>query len=217
MQNWIMGIYVATVFFAAISSLVSFRMDFPFHLKLFSCLLVLTAFVELPAAILAYRKINNWWLYNLFMPVEFTVYAWYYLHIIKARIARRMLQSFLLLFPVFWFVLIFRPGLRGWIGPLSTVGAFFCVVFALMYYYQAITAKELVSLRTLPEFWVATGMLIFYISSIGFFGMLNYIIKDNKVAVELLTVYLIPDIVMYAFFGYAFKCGINNITRSSSP
>ncbi|HMI63947.1 MAG TPA: hypothetical protein VK518_23685 [Puia sp.] len=210
-------IYLASVLIAFLSSLTSFRLDLPFHLKLFSCLLGLTLLVELTASILVfgYHRSNRW-LYNGFMLVEFSTYAYYYLRIIPSRKLKKILQAFLLIFPIFWGIVEIKTGFYAWNGFVVTVGSFFSVLFALMYYYRIITTPEIMVLRTLPEFWIATGMVIFYLGSFSFFGMLNFINKYPKVAVRLLDVYEILDIVMYALFSYGFLCRIINTKKSSS-
>src|SRR5579859_7668106 len=178
-------IYVGMVILAALSSLVSFGLDLSYHLKFFSCLLGLTFLVELSAAVMVDRYINNWWLYNLFILIEFPAYSWYYLQIVRQKVLRKILWFFLVIFPIFWLVMIYTSGLKNWIGPIVTIGSFFSALFALMYYHRIATAREILSLRTLSEFWIATGMLIFYLGSFAFFGMLNYILKDETTAARL--------------------------------
>jgi len=212
-------IYILAVFIAFLSSLRSFRLDFPFHLKLFSCLLGLTFLVELAAAILVfgYHRSNHW-LYNLFILVEFWVYAYYYLLIIPTGSWRKLLQVFLAIFPIFWFITVFFVfGFNTWNSYVIIAGSFFSVLFALMYYYRVITAGEILSLRNTTEFWIATGMLIFYLTSLSFFGTLNFLNKYHpRAAVTLLSVYEVLDIIMYALFIYGFLCRTTNIMKSSS-
>jgi hypothetical protein len=213
----IIQIYVAAVVIAFLSSLLSFRLDLSAHLKTFSLLLALTVLTELTADILNYKRINNWWLYNLFMLIEFPAYAWFYLQVIRKKRLRRILWFFLLIFPIFWAVLIWKSGLRNWNGAIITVGSFFSVLFALMYYHRIITSPDILTLRTLPEFWIATGMLIFYLGSFAFFGMMNFILKHPEVAARLITIYQILDILMYCLFSYGFLCRIMSTKRSLSP
>ena len=213
----IQQIYTATVFIGFLSSLLSFRLDLPIHLKVFSILLGLTSLVELLSGILIYLRINNWWLYNLFMVVEFPAYAWFYLQIIGQKRLRAIIWFFLVIFPIFWLVIVWKLGLTTWSGVTITAGSFFSALFALMYLYRIVTAPEIMSLRTLPEFWIATGMLIFYLGSFAFFGMLNVILKHFEVAERLLAVYQLLDILMYGLFRYGFLCRIVGIKRFSSP
>lgn len=210
-------IYVCSVWIAWISSLRSFRLDFPFHLKLFSCLLGLTALVELTALILpTFFHIRNNWLYNSFTLVEFWIYGYYYTWLIRKLILRRILFVFLVIFPIFWFITVFfQYGFFTWNSSVIVVGSFFSVVFAIMYYYQIITHTEILSLRSLPEFWIATGMLIFYLGSLPFFGMLNFLGRSHaNIVLKLYAVLTVLNILMYSLFTYGFLCRITNTTKS---
>jgi hypothetical protein len=210
-------VYVSSVLIAFLSSLKSFRLDFPVHLKLFSCLLGLTAAVELLSALLVYvlHKPNSW-LYNFFTLVEFWVYGYYYLQLVRVQALRRILQIFLIIFPIFWVVTVFFIfGFNTWNSYVVIFGSFFSVLFAVMYYHQLIIAREIQSLRRLPEFWIATGMLIFYLGALPYFGMLNFLIKYNMdVARSLLKVLKVLDTLMYLLFSYGFLCRII-ITKKS--
>jgi hypothetical protein len=210
-------IYIASILTAFISSLISFRLDLPFHLKLFSCLLGLTFLVEVSAATLAYgfHRKNNW-VYNSFMLVEFWVYAYFYFCLIRRIILRRILYVFLVIFPIFWLVtVIFFFGFRMWDSYVVIVGSFFSVLFALMYYYCVVTARDIVPLRMLPEFWVATGMLIFYLGAFPYFGLLNFLVKNHlEVAQQLLVVLQVLDTLMYILFSYGYLCRIVNTKKS---
>jgi hypothetical protein len=210
-------VYICSVCIAWISSLRSFRLDFPFHLKLFSCLLGLTALVELTAFILpTCFHIKNNWLYNAFTLVEFWAYGFFYTWIIRKKILKRIILVFLLTFPVFWFITVFyQYGFFTWNSSVIVVGSFFSVLLPLMYYYQIITEREIIPLRALPEFWIATGMLIFYLGSLPFFGMLNFLGRSHDGMVQkLYTVLTVQNIIMYSLFTYAFLCRTTNTTKS---
>jgi hypothetical protein len=213
-------IYVSVILGAFLSSLISFRLDFPFHLRLFSCLLGITFVVELLAGILfRFGHIPNTPLYNAFAGPEFWFYGFYYYQLIRVKILRRVIFLFLLIFPIFWVVTVFFLfGFTIWNSYVLIVGSFFSVLFAVMYYYQLITANEIQSLRNLPEFWIATGMLVFYLGALPYFGTLNFLLEYYKVhrgvSMSLLNVLKIVDTLMYGLFAYGFLCRITNTKKS---
>ena len=215
-QNYI---YLAFILAAFLSSLISFRLDFPFHFKLFSVLLGLTFLVEVSATIISrvLHHRNNFWIYNAFTLVEFWAYGYFYWRVIEVKILQRIIFLFLLIFPIFWFVTVFFLfGFNIWNSYVLIAGSFFSVLFAIMYYYQLITALEIQSLRNLPEFWIATGMLVFYLGALPYFGTLNFLMSYNRAAAtSLLQVLKILDTLMYALFTYAFLCRI--IISKKSP
>jgi hypothetical protein len=212
-------IYLATVFVAFLSSLMSFRLNLPVHLKFFSALLGLTFLVELFASVILRFVLgvkNNHWVYNAFMLVEFPAYGYYFYRIIRIESLKKAIRFFLIVFPVFWIItVLFQIGIRNWNSYVITVGSFFTVLFALMYYYQLMSASEMVTLRMLPEFWIATGMVIFYLTALPYFGMLNFLIRNySTLATSLLGVVKVMNILMYSFFTIGFLCSILKATKS---
>jgi magnesium-transporting ATPase (P-type) len=124
--------------------------------------------------------------------------------------------GFLIIFPIFWYITVFFFfGFSAWNSYVIIVGSFFSVLFSLLYYYKILTAHEIKNLRTLPEFWIATGMLIFYMAALPYFGVLNFLIQYHlKVAENLLIVLQVLDTCMYIIFTYGFLCRILNTKKS---
>lgn len=216
-------IYLALVLIAFLTSLVSFRTGLPSHLKLFAWLLGLTFIVELYCRyfLRVFHVTNTMVIYGPFNLVEFWVYGYFYYQLIEVKILRRIIFLFLWIFPIFWLAtVVFLFQLRQWNTYVTVVGSFFSILFALMYYYQVIMAKEIQSIRHLPEFWIATGMLIFYLWELPYSGTLNFFLDyyraHRTVSRGLLTVRLILDTLMYALFSYGYLCRIINTRKYSS-
>ena len=149
-------------------------------------------------------------LYNTFMLVEFWVYAFYFRWIILSTAIRKIINFFLLLFPIFWAIVVFGAfGIDKWNSYVAIIGSFFTICFSVSYYYQLFTQKDLVRLDITPEFWIATGLIIFYACNLPYVGMLNFLVKNYLLlARQLLTVLGILNIIMYSIFIYAFVCRI---------
>jgi len=190
------------------SSLLSFRERSHSHLKLFSLLLGLTFIVECMAALLIKRHISNVPLYNVFMLVEFWTYGLYYFLIIGIPRMKIAIKWYLWLFPLFWIIVVFLVfGFRNWNSYVVIAGSFFTICFSCAYYYQLFTQSELVRLSKLPEFWIATALIIFYSCDLPYMGTLNFLMENYlKTAVQLLTALKVLDIIMYSIFIFAFLC-----------
>ncbi|HET6253337.1 MAG TPA: hypothetical protein VFE32_04660 [Puia sp.] len=211
-------IYLSIILLSFVASLRSFRQGFSSHLRFFSVLLGLTFLVELSAD-LTVRVLhwkNNYWIYHLFTLVEFLAYGYYYYQIIRLKRARQLLIGFMAIFPVFWMITVFFIfGWSKWNSYVIIVGSFFTVLFVLMYYYQLLVARDIAPLRGMAEFWIATGMLIFYMAALPFYGTLNFLLTYHRdVARTLYKVLLIIDTLMYAIFIYGYLCRTISIKRS---
>jgi hypothetical protein len=209
-------IYLAIILIAALTSLYSFRTGLPLRLKLLAWLLGLTFIVEVYCRFFLRTKTMS--IYGPFNLMEFLVYGYFYYTLIGVKILRRIIFLFLWIFPIFWLAtVVFLFGLRQWNTYVTVVGSFFIILFTLMFYYQLITAKEIQPIRHLPEFWIATGMLIFYLWELPYSGTLNffldYYVAHKTVSSGLLTARLILDTLMYALFGYGYLCQIINTRK----
>ena len=211
-------LYIIFIGLAFISSLISFRLDYSIHLKIFSVLLGLTLVNELLAVyglVLVNLK-TNLPIYNIFILIEFWVFGWFFYQIISNKKVKLFIKIFLILFPIFWIVAVFYLfGFNSWNSYVIITGSAFTIFLSAFYYYELFTSQKLLMLTRLPEFWIATGLIIFYSGNLPFTGMLNYLsINYRDLAIQLLTVLRILIIIMYSIFTYAFLCPI--ITRKSS-
>ena len=198
---------------AFLASLTSFKQPYSKHLRFFSLLLALTFVVEFVAVI--GRRLewisSNIILYNTFMLIEFTAYMWYFHQVIRNPKVKRRLRFLLVAFPIFWVwstLAVF--GISIWNSYVSTAGSLITVIMAAYYYYELFTASELVRLNRSAEFWIATGLIIFYACQLPYVGMLNYLTVNHRpLARQLLAVLQIGVCIMYSIFIYAYLCKIN--------
>lgn len=208
--NLLTHAYIVVIGVAFTTSLLSFKLDYPIHLRLFSLLIGVTFIVEFSAYFIVrwFHLRTNLPLYNIFMLVEFTTYAIYYCIIIRSSIHKKIILSFVILYPLFWLISVFLIfGLSNWNSYIIITGSLFTIYTSVAYYHQLITEVELVKLRYNPEFWIATGLIVFYTCNLPYVGMLNYLIKNHlAIARQLLVLLQILVILMYSIFTYAFLC-----------
>ncbi|HEY0679915.1 MAG TPA: hypothetical protein VGD17_16640 [Chitinophagaceae bacterium] len=203
-------LYITVIGIAFLVSLSSFRWNFPFYLKFFSVLLGITFLAEL-TAVYWFRVFNlktNSPIYNIFMPLEFTAYAFFFKQILTNRKAVAVAKVFLVLLPLAWLATtLFKFGLMKWNSYFLILGSCCTVILSVLYYAQLLANREPVKLLRVPEFFIVTGMLIFYTCLLPYLGSLNYLIANHKqLAISLLDVLRILNIFMYSLFIYAYIC-----------
>ena len=213
-------IYTVIIGIGFLVSLVSFRRRFPMHLRFFSILLGVTFAVEFFCVFLfkEFGMKTNHPVYNIFMLFEFSAYGIYYLYILTIPWARALIKGFLVAFPIFWFYSVFFVfGLDKWNSHIIVTGSLFTLAISATYYYQLFTHPTLVKLHWHPEFWIATGMILFYACILSYVGVLNYLIANyTELATELLVVLQVLVSVMYLIFLYAYVCQIRKISTTRS-
>ena len=193
-------------------SLLSFRFHYAWHLRFFSLLLGITFFVEASTMYMvkvAHVK-SDLWVYNIFMAVEYTCYAYYYLLVLKTKWIRKMATIFLIVYPATGIISTFAIfKFFNWNSYEAITGSFFTILFSVIFYYELYMSSDNEALIKNSEFWIATGMIIFYALLLPFVGVFNFLGKTSKELASFFAYGLqFLGIFMYVLFSYAFLCRI---------
>jgi hypothetical protein len=183
----------------------------PKHLKLLAFILGFDLTGEL-AGLYLYSEIKtNLPAYNIVLLGEFIGYAYFFRLITKLQWLKKVTAVFIIIFPVFWCIAVFILfGLSSWNSYVYTAGSLFVMLFAIGYYYELITDTEVKRLNNNSEFWIATGLLLFFTGNLPFLGMYNFLIVNYpSLADSLGSVLRVLNIIMYSLFAYAYLCRIN--------
>ncbi len=197
-------------------SLISFRLNFPFHLKLISILIGIALLTEVFANyLLFFFHLNtNHPVYNIYILIQGCIYAIYYKLIITVKAVKRGANIFLMFFFIFWFATTFFVfGLNVWNSYAVMIGDLFIICMSAAYLFKFITSDDLLNLKHCPEFWIAVGSIIYFSCELPFTGIFNYL-ADNfeTTTIFLYNVLQVLNIIMYSIFIYAFLCRLKTRT-----
>lgn len=159
---------------------------------------------------------TNVQIYNVFNLVYYLTFAYYFKQIIQLRVVQKIIQGFLYVYPILWYALVFFVfKLDEWNSYVFIVGGVFIIFFAIVYCYELLSAEEPIMLRNCSEFWIAIGLIFFYVCSVPYMGMYRFLTAHYTNLATLLHVPLqISNIVMYSLFTYAFICQLTITKRS---
>jgi hypothetical protein len=103
----------------------------------------------------------------------------------------------------------YLAGKYDWFLSFSyTVGVILLVVNILFFLFRLVASKEIIYFRTNFMFWVCIGLLLFYLGSIPFQGILNTLFeKYNKLFMHYVYLFYIFNYLMYLSFVTAFIWG----------
>lgn len=210
----ILNLYLTVLTASFICSLLSFRLHYPYHLRVFSVLLGLTVLTEIFAVYLApfiTKQYGNLPIYNLFMLFEYLLIAYYFGEIISSQKVKKAIKVFFILFPVFWLCTeIFFFG--WWKSNTYAVlaGDLFCIIFAARYLYELFTADQMVDFQNCSEFWIAAGIMFYSCCELPITGIVNFWSKNyHELTLKLFSVLDVLNIIMYSIFAYAFLCRLS--------
>ncbi|HVU95444.1 MAG TPA: hypothetical protein VHE34_09475 [Puia sp.] len=209
-------LYITSIAIAFIASLPVHRWGV-FSYRVISTIMGLDLVVELWANFLWFAfRMNNLPIYNFAMLAEFWLYAFYFDEILVNRTVRPLIKAYLWLLPAVWLILVILHQ-HDWSSIFFVIGAIFTIFLAAFNYYQLFTADELVRLGASFEFWVATGLILFYGLNFPYLGMLNFLNKHYPdLARAMITGLQVLNIIFYSIFTYAFVCLRRYHIRKSS-
>ncbi len=162
-------------------------------------------------------------MYNLFTTVEFIFYTFlFYTHF-----TRRIFKTLSLIFiPVFILLsllnILFMQGLNTTFNTYTfLVGSFFIVVFCCCFFYESVQPEKIDDqLSKQPLFWIASGLLIYYLGSVIINALFEYL-RSNDLRDQGMRIYGIINkslnVILYSSFCIAFYLCPNNRKTYSSP
>lgn len=166
--------------------------------------------------------INKFGLYNLFTASEFIFYA----SIFYTEFTKTFFRKFVLLFIPLYLVAVavnfaFVQGLNNTFHSYTfLLGSFFIVVFCCWYFYESVLPARIDKrLSKQPFFWVASGLLIFYLGSVIINALYQYLL-NNDLRSEGIKIYNLINrslnVILYSSFCIAFYvCPTSKKTYSS--
>lgn len=211
-------IYLGVLTMAALTAIVSLKWRGAPPIKIIALLVLYTGIVEwsIFCKIEFSSDHTNAQIYNCFMLMQYLIFAYYFQQIIQSRWVRKMVQGFLYLYPVFWYLLVFfvfKP--EEWNSYVYIAGGVYTILWAVVYCYELLVSDEPVMLRYNSRFWIAIGLIFFYVCSVPYMGMYRFLTEYHANLATLLWIPLqISNIVMYSLFTYAFICQLT-VTKKS--
>jgi len=145
-------------------------------------------------------KQQNYFLYNLSVPVEYLFYSSLFFCYYQSKIFKGIAMSFIFLFPLFAVInfFIIEGQLRFNVNFLK-VGSFFMIVFCCLYFFDLLTAARIVNPFTLTFFWIATGLFLFNVGEFVYNMFSDYFLKNWE---EGLVIFRkINNVLIYVLYG----------------
>lgn len=144
----------------AINSYKKFRTKFAFY---FICFLSFVFIIEFIGLIYLYHlEENSYEIYNIYTFFEFNIISLMYLSIIRDV---KTLKILVMLFNIFYVLSFVFEQLQTY---SITIEYFIFSIFSICYLRELLNSDKMLNFKRHLPFWVTTGFLIFYLSSIPF-------------------------------------------------
>ncbi|MBD1421944.1 hypothetical protein [Sphingobacterium chuzhouense] len=211
-------IYLGVLTIAALTAIVNLKRGHSLPVQVIALVVLYTGLVEWSVF---YKtefssETTSVHIYNFFHLVQYLAFAYYFRQLVKSRVFRKIMQIFLYFYPVCWYFLIFFVfQFDEWNSYVFISGGVCTILWAVVYCYQLLAADEPVMLRFNGNFWIAIGLIFFYVCSVPYMGMYRFLTEYHLNLATLLWIPLqISNIVMYSLFTYAFICQLTITKRS---
>lgn len=155
----------------AIFSLIFYLKNKTKFAMILTFILFTTAIVEIIGAYFLSIKQPNLIFYQISHLISFGVIPIMYYNLIKDKIWIRSLIVILSAFLVLWIITFFN---KNYFQYYVSLGYLSIGLTAFFYLKELLLSDKILNYKKLLPFWVSIGFLIFYLPSIPFFTMINY-------------------------------------------
>ena len=161
--------------------------------------LLLLAGVSTTGMLMQLNKLNNLYLFRLFTPVEYLLICLMYFPALEKRNIKKVLH-----WSVYGFFIVcglITYFLESWLVVDSfarTIEALLVTIWILIYFKQKLSTSNELNLHADPMFWISMGFLIYFIGILFIHGLLNILIKQDRVLAQ--TLYRLTYFFEYNLF-----------------
>lgn len=97
------------------------------------------------------------------------------------------------------------PGHAWYFQSLSyTTGNLFILIYLILFFIELVRSEKILVFKKSVVFWIACGLLIFYLGSFPFYGLYNELSKDLSLFVSIAWIAESLNYCMYLFFTIGF-------------
>lgn len=143
--------------------------------------------------------------YQYLSLIDFVIIAVMLLNTKELKKDRWYILSIICIIFVFYFVnlLVWQPPGKKIDSNFKLLKSFFLVSFSLILYRRLLEFPS-DNILTKSLFWIGSGILIFNVINIFYWGVFNYYIGDkNSVLIQIRPFFNIANYIMYSFFSIA--------------
>jgi len=192
-----------------IVSLINYNKYKKTKLKFLPWIFILALFTEVYAYFLAYNKQYNVWLYNEYINIEYLFFIWlFYQYIEKKRFKKFMIVTTILYELYFLISIIF---FSGDINVMQTYPFAFAqiiiIVILFTFMIQMLSSNNILHIQQYLIFWVAMGLLFYYIVPLPL-NVSENLFRSDRISKEMVAflhnIQFVGNILMYLSIIYGF-------------
>lgn len=189
----------------------------PRYLKLLTPFLLFTSVINILSQLMALKYGTNHPTQNIYSAVEAPFYLLFLREVIRNNTVKKIAVYTSFLFLVAAAINMLIQGIKTFHLPVMLAGSFLILSFCCYYFYELIKKPVFTALTRQPEFWICSGMLFFYASTLPVFAASSFLENFATSTLDLLGMFLlIANYVYYAMLMVGFLVNMRNHSRQSN-
>lgn len=185
-----------------------YKMLEPRWLRLFAWFLIITLLTQAAGSLYSnYTYRSNHFIFNIYIGIEYLFYFFLFYRAFNNKKMKYLIVIFAMAFVVFYVAnIFFGKGLFIFNTATYTLGSILTIISCLLYFVFLFLSNETINYFRMPMFWIATGLLFYYVGDSVYMSLLDYIVKNNidngGHVYAIITVIL--NLLLYVLFTFGF-------------
>lgn len=141
----------------------------------------LAIFFEILSRTLYEKGINNLPYLHLYTALEFGIVSAFYFHSLRRSFKPKLLYAIVIVFFAFAIVnAAFFEGFYRYNAYTRALESLIIITFTLLFYFQMLDELAIQEPTASPDFWFATGFLLYFAGSFVLFTLSNILASQSK-------------------------------------
>lgn len=154
-----------------------------------------------------YTGKSNHFIFNIYFGLEYLFYFFLFYIGFQSKKMKILMVIFAMVFIIFYSVnIFFGKGLYLFNTTTYTFGSLLIIISSLLYFVLLFLSDETINYFRMPMFWIAAGLLFYYIGVGVYMSLLDYIVRNDldKGGQLYGIIAFILNILLYAMFTFGF-------------
>ncbi|MDQ2718565.1 MAG: hypothetical protein M3Z26_02205 [Bacteroidota bacterium] len=127
-----------------------------------------------------YLKKNNHFIFNIYLLVQYLFYFGIFYKTFQAKKLKKLTILVSCGFTIYLlFDFFFADGFYTFNSSAYTLGSVLTILFCLIYFGTLFKSDGFINYFRIPMFWIATGILFFFVGNFIYLSFINYILINN--------------------------------------
>ena len=172
-----------TLFFVWLTCLTAifiYQKTLPFSYRWFAVLIVLLSILETIGNAIGFSGTRDHFFFNIIFAIQLTFLPLFFYYWLAMPALKKIITVFLFIFPALVIVnTIWGQGFYTLQTYTYALGGSFVLLLSVAYLRELYTDEETQNIFLNPVFWFSIAYLIYFAVTVPFYGMLNYLVKNQ--------------------------------------